>query len=464
MISVLVFVLLHPKFPFIEIPNNFVSVRLEDFLILFAVFNWFFYILVSGKWKDLIKNRVFQGVILFWFVGLVSSYSAISLIQTVSFTSLVFHFLRRVELMILLLLGLSIPIDKRRFGIFLLTVFICLVIVNVYALGQLYLGFPSISTMNTKLSKGKIVYLVRGQRVNSTFAGPYDLAVFLVMSMIVLVSFVIYILPYLIRKKRILPFVIFLVVLVLSLYVFMLAAARLSFIALFVGVILLLFLLGKRKLIFVSLFVFLGIVLYPSQLRDRFLLAIKVNINKEWSSFKAINKEQEIRNQLNIPTLPSSGKRIDVGEGLPADVVPGEPVNAAEIAVYRSLEIRTKMEWPRAWRAFLRNPFLGSGYSSVDLATDNDFLRLLAEVGILGFISFWLLIFVIFKKLFYFWKISSGFLKYYISSVISLFFAFIVNSFLIDVFEASKVASFLWLLLGLTLSYLSCNFRPSKKL
>jgi len=464
-LSVLVFVLLYQKFPFIELPRMVVSVRLEDFLILFTVLSFSFYVFFSGKWKDLIKNRIFQAAVLFWLVGIVSSYSAISLIQTVSFSAVVFHFLRRVELLILVFLGMTIPINKRRFTLFLLTLFISLFIVNFYAVGQLYLHFPSISTINTELSKGKIVYLVPGQRVNSTFAGHYDLAVFLVMMMLPLVSFVVYLLPF-VRKDKIKFFVFLLLIfaLGLSFYVFMLTAARLSFIALFLGVIFLLLLLNKKKLILFSVLIFLAILAYPSQLRDRFLLTIKVNIAKEWSSFSAVNKEQEKRSQLNIPTLPSSGKRLDVGEDFPADVVPGEPNNIAEVAVYRSFEIRTQVEWPRAWRAFLRNPFLGSGYSSVELATDNDFLRLLAEVGILGFFAFIILLYLVFKRLFYFWKKSSGFLRYYISGVIALFFAFIINSFLIDVFEASKIASLLWLLLGVTFGYLDYNFRAAKRI
>ena len=54
----------------------------------------------------------------------------------------------------------------------------------------------------------------------------------------------------------------------------------------------------------------------------------------------------------------------------------------------RSTNIRLNVEWPRAIRAFSKNPLLGTGYSSISLATDNDYLRALGEVGFLGFISF----------------------------------------------------------------------------
>lgn len=459
----LVFFVLYQKFPLFELTGMFVSIRLEDFLVFSTILLVAFYAFVSGRWKISFENRISQSVLLFWFVGLLSSYSAIFLVKVVSFPAVILHFLRRVELLSLLFWGIVIPIDKRRFFLFFLTLFISLLSVNFYALGQVYFHFPSISTVNTELSKGKIVYLASGQRVNSTFAGHYDLAVFLVMTMLLLASFIIYML-HLARENKKIFFVLFVLIFTfgLSFYVFLLTAARLSFLAFLGGTISLLFLLGKKRFILFPILVFLLILVYPSQLRDRLLLTIKVNIAREWNSFSALNKEQEKRSKLNIPTLPSSGERIDVGGGLPADVVPGEPVNIAELAVYRSFEIRTQVEWPRAWRAFLRNPLLGSGYSSVGLATDNDLLRLLAEVGLLGFLSFFLIIFLILRKLIYLLKSAGDFEKYYISGIISLLLAFLFNSLLIDVFEASKIASLLWLLLGLTFGYIECSLKDFK--
>ena len=57
----------------------------------------------------------------------------------------------------------------------------------------------------------------------------------------------------------------------------------------------------------------------------------------------------------------------------------------------RSVSIRLNVEWPRAIRAFSKNPLLGTGYSSITLATDNDFLRLLGEVGLVGALAFFLI-------------------------------------------------------------------------
>ncbi|MEK9207406.1 MAG: hypothetical protein AAB922_02925, partial [Patescibacteria group bacterium] len=53
-----------------------------------------------------------------------------------------------------------------------------------------------------------------------------------------------------------------------------------------------------------------------------------------------------------------------------------------------SFTTRFQGEWPRAIEAFTRNILVGSGYGSVSLAVDNNYLRILAETGLLGFLSF----------------------------------------------------------------------------
>src|SRR3989339_1424154 len=53
-----------------------------------------------------------------------------------------------------------------------------------------------------------------------------------------------------------------------------------------------------------------------------------------------------------------------------------------------SFTTRFQGEWPKTFDAFKRNIFLGSGYRSVSLAVDNNYLRILGESGLLGFTAF----------------------------------------------------------------------------
>ena len=456
-VFLLIFVPLYQKFPLVELKGSPVAIRLEDFLILFYFIFWTLYVLISGKWKVILKNRLTLLVLLFLFVGFLSSFSAFFLKSTVSFSGVVFHFLRRVELLSFLLFPLALSFDKRRFSIFIFVFLLVVFVADFYGFGQRFLRFPAVSTVNTELSKGKIYYLGVGDRVNSTFAGHYDLAVFLMMSIILIFSFIIFVFDkwILIKKKKYFTYLLVLLFLFLfSFYILVITAARLSFLALVLGVFALIILLRKKKLLLISFFAIFLFFLFPSHLRERLILTFVVNIKREWSGYQPVNEIQERRNQLNIPTLPIYHQKIEVREGISApDIAPGEPEDLSQLAVYRSFEIRTKIEWPRAIRAFLRDPLLGSGYSSIGLATDNDFLRLLGEVGVLGFISFVLLLFFIWRKLFVLWKGVKRFDKYYVSAILSLFLAFVFNAILIDVFEATKVASLFWLLIGVTLAY-----------
>ena len=121
--------------------------------------------------------------------------------------------------------------------------------------------------------------------------------------------------------------------------------------------------------------------------------------------YEGKTQDQQIRSRLNIPTLAiktssesAETSTFATGSGeVATDITPGEPIDTTELGVYRSFQIRLNIEWPRAIRAFWKNPFLGTGYSSITIATDNDYLRILGETGIFGLLSFVLLFFVLVK-------------------------------------------------------------------
>ncbi len=57
-----------------------------------------------------------------------------------------------------------------------LVLFLATLGVIVYGLGQKFFGWPVVSTMNEEFSKGMLLTLSEWARINSTFAGHYDLA------------------------------------------------------------------------------------------------------------------------------------------------------------------------------------------------------------------------------------------------------------------------------------------------
>lgn len=457
--TLIVFIPLYMKYPLFRVSGSFVSIRLEDLLILSTYFVWSLYILISKKYKTLLADKLFVAILVFLFVGLISSYFSSFGLQTTTFKLSVLHLLRRAELILLMPVAYTTIKNNKQIFKYLLLLFIVTSIVGVYALGQRYASFPALTTINTELSKGLIYYLNSYDRVSSTFSGHYDLAVYLMMIIIILSSATIYLVNKIINKGWIkteknlyLLSIPLFAILLLSGWVLIMTAARFSFVALVAGIILL-FLLTKNHKYFVLLFISLiGFLIVPSNLRDRMVSTFTVYLGQGVDTFSG-NEEQQKRYELNIPTLPKSKAREGGGVDFVPDITPGEPTDPTQIGVYRSLSIRLDVEWPRALRSFAKNPLLGTGYSSIDLATDNDILRSLGEVGILGTFAFFLILYEVLKRLVLLFHSSSGLARYLLAGVLSMVLAFIANSLFIDVFEGSKIAGMFWLISGITLAY-----------
>lgn len=136
-------------------------------------------------------------------------------------------------------------------------------------------------------------------------------------------------------------------------------------------------------------------------------------------------------------------------------IINGDFLIKKVLAYDLSFTTRFQGEWPRAMDAFRRNILVGSGYGSVGLAVDNSYLRMLGEVGLLGFGAF-LAIFLL--SGIYIRKMIPDVDNYEARSFIIGFIAGVmgiaINALFIDVFEASKVAFVLWLLFGITLGTL----------
>lgn len=356
--------------------------------------------------------------------------------------------------MILLPIVFTVINNKKRLLIILAVISLTVLSVNIYALGQKYLNWPVISTTNSEFSKGLILYLTPGARVNSTFAGHYDLAVFLMMFLIMVTGLFFSFKNFILKAWMLL-------LSGLSTLVLIMTAARVSFVTALIGIILTLMFAHKNK--FVVIIVIFGILamVYPSQLRDRLISTVTVNLLEQGQRYVPTNEKQTIRNRLNIPTLATPDSTDSAWTSIPrstdsattaSDITPGEPVDSTDLAVYRSFGIRFNIEWPRALNAFSKNPFLGTGYSSLGLATDNDILRSLGEVGLLGTIAFALILVGVFKKVFRSIKNSDGLIRYFACGVLALIIAFILNGLFIDVFEASKVTAVFWMVLGLAIS------------
>ncbi|NMA30086.1 MAG: O-antigen ligase family protein [Candidatus Pacebacteria bacterium] len=140
-----------------------------------------------------------------------------------------------------------------------------------------------------------------------------------------------------------------------------------------------------------------------------------------------------------------------------------------------SLAIRLDELWPNAIDGFITNPVLGSAYATLNKkefyhfteaeSTDNNFLRTLGETGLLGFITFYGIFWVIFYQIEKNKK-ASPWLKSLNLAFMAASIGLLANALYIDVFASSKVAFTYWALAGaiLAINYQESHEAQAKKL
>jgi len=423
--AILIVIPLYPKFPFIKIPGTYVSIRIEDFLIfaLALLFVVFFF----KELPNLIKNRLESSILVFILIGFVSLLSAILVTKTVTPPIAVLHWLRRIEYFVPMGIGI---LYFKRYGtedleFFLKVLMITVFIAFAYGFGQMHFSWPVIITQNNEYAKGIALRWVAGSQLNSTFAGHYDLATFLVFSLPIFISLFFVI-------KGLWSRVLLAIVTLSGLWLLANTASRISIVSYLLASVISLLLLRKYKAIILTLAVSLMVFSLTGNVIDRYTQVVTVYYQRIVSKFKV--------KAADAVELPQRRENIN-SQPTPAPVFED-----------RSTSIRLNVEWPRALRAFKKNPLLGTGYSSITLATDNDFLRLLGEVGLLGLLSFVLLFSNIFNlagRIISRPNLLRGVELAFIAAFIGGLIGVLVNALFIDIFEASKFAIIFFLVTGL---------------
>lgn len=416
--AILICVPLYPKFPLFKIPGTYVSIRLEDFLIAITLVLFLIPLIKNFKKTKLdhiFSNKVSVSIFLFLIIGFISLISGIFLTNTVVPSIGFLHLLRRVEYFSMFFVGFLYikKNEDKNFSEYLIKILLLVnLLVFLYGIGQRYLSLPVIVTQNEEYSKGIALLWSPGSHINSTFAGHYDLASYLVLTIPIFIA------SFFAVKNKYMKLILALSV-GSGFWLFSSAVSRISIAAFVLATVITLYLLKKYKEILIIVVISAIMFGFSPDLRVRFKRLIDVGLNKI--------------STIQLAVLAAGTEEVPVFED-------------------RSTSIRFNVEWPRAFRAFSKNPLLGTGYSSISLATDNDYLRLLGEVGILGFFAFGLIFINIFKSIKNIWpleKYFSGFDLILIASLIGSTIGILVTAVFIDIFEASKFAIIFWLLMGL---------------
>jgi hypothetical protein len=465
---------LWPKLPIKMINYTYISIRFDD--IYLALMTAVFFIQMIRR-KVNINKTFFILFSIFWLAVFISCFWGIKIGETIIIPHLgLLHSLRRVEYMIVFFIAASVVKTKKDFFQLTNFYFFAVLLVVLYSLGQKFLNFPAVQTMNPEYAKGYLLYLTPEARISGTFAGHYDLAAYLVFAIPLILGFY-----FFSNKKN------YLYLFILSLVILVYTSSRISFVAYVFAAGA--FLIYIRKYLFTIFVAILTVVLMltTGALTQRFLKTFQVrrilvdektgavyvgqtittkelpagtfyvrlkdqtsNINLD--AFKNQVIQEKINEATKSGTVLSKKEKEDLIATFSANI---KPVNTVVSDI--SFATRLQIEWPRAINAFKKNPLLGTGPSSITEATDNDYLRWLGETGLLGTLIFLNILFIILKNI---WDRLKNFSPQ--EKLISYGFIFgllglLVNASYIDVFEASKVAYTFWTIAGIFIGYSSLN-------
>ncbi len=490
----LIFIPLYPKLPIIDIiPGYIVRIRVEDFLILFTLIVWI--IQVARKKVSLTQNPLFKPISLYLIVGILSVLSAFFIIRTVPLEPLhmgktFLHYLRRIEYFSLFFILFSAVRKPKDIKIFTFILIFAVLGVTIYGYGQKYLYWPAFSTMNREFSKGWLLYLTGNSRLLSTFGGHYDLAAYMMMMLTFLWSL------FFGLKNKLAKAGVF-ILLAASFWTLILTASRTSFLAYIASVSIVVFLWIFRHsltwfitrwiaVIALSMFVMISF----GDLSERFAKLLR--IEERFGGLKSVllkpatnppqdkavflvNNLQAVTSKSDQPPTPDKDQAKRPSDVIDDQLLPLPDSTDSSKIIYTqrsysdsalqydlSTGIRLDALWPMAINGFMKNPLLGSGYATLNKSqftefteaesTDNDFLRMLGETGLLGTLAF---LGTIFIANLYIWKalpgVKDNFTYAFLVSAMALSFGMLVNAIYIDVFEASKVAYTYWSIMGIAL-------------
>jgi hypothetical protein len=512
----LAFIPLYPKLPLFDaIPGYIVRVRLEDIFVLFTAFIWLIQLLRKKiKWNTPFFLFILLYAVI-GLLSLTSAIFLTKTIpqELLHIGKSGLHYFRYLEYFALFLIVFSSIKTHKHIKVLISTLLITLVLVSAYGYGQKYWYWPVYSTMNREFSKGLKLYLTEHARVQSTFGGHYDFAAFLVILLPIALTLAFKtknnthkIVFHLIHLAGLWSMVVsasrtsFLAYLASAgAIIIILSLQEKRWINKFKSFFSKSFLMG---LIVVTTMVFFG-----DDMHER-LLQVLEGYPKAWKTYHVLNDKKKvavkwvlITTGLKEPEKPKDGISLDEAIVLESVLVPSDerPTTSKPSDVYvdvpdiiyvasisaqgenivveverdrtwsdnahkfgLSLGIRLDTLWPRAISGFMRNPLLGSGYATLNKegvthfteaeSTDNNFLRTLGETGLLGFITFYGLVFMAIKIAFKQIKnksvLISGLALGFIGSSIGL----LLNAVYIDVFAASKVAFTYWGMTGIVVA------------
>jgi hypothetical protein len=484
----LAFIPLYPKIPLIHVIRSWVYIRLEDFLVVIALVGVLVKIVKERKFP---KTPLTTPLFVYWGIGCVILIISLVFIGPKLmgyFPHLaILHYIRRIEYMMVFFIGfLAVKERPKLLPIIITVLSITVLAIVIYGIGQKYMGWPAFLTMNEEFAKGVPLRLPPTARIASTFGGHYDLAAYLVLVLPLFASLIIGA-PFLWQKAAVL-------VLFIGLFVMLLlTASRISFGVYLISMSFMLWWHHKRWAIIPVIIVSIVAMNFISGTSERFLKTLRFSdVIIDLSTGQAVGTLDKLENgnatiqKIASPaeeTLPKGSGFVGVANtsSVPAAQEPVKVIKTIEIfkstslasasgevatisgsfliqkALVYDISITTRFQgqWPKAMKAFERNILFGSGFSTLSVASDGDYHRMLGETGIVGTIAFLGIFLMAFVSFFRAKDLLVGWEKGFVIGIFAGLVGLLFNASLIDVFEASKVAFTLWIVLGISIGLLA---------
>ncbi|GIK83848.1 MAG: hypothetical protein BroJett025_04700 [Patescibacteria group bacterium] len=485
----IVFIPLFPKIPIFDVlPGYIVRARPEDILIFITALIW---LKDAYKKRFKVKSTYFWMVVLYTISGLISILLGTLLIKSIPAQLLhigksSLHLFRYLEYFALFFFTYSSIKTQKQLKIVLVLLAFTILGVVLYGFGQEYLHFPLYSTMNREYSKGTTLYLQEGARPQSTFAGHYDLAAYLVIVLPIIFSLALNTLQIdlkrlqkTIKQKSTYTSIFLHIVHILGAWMLVTSGSKTALLAYVVGIFVVLLLhlqkLGNIKqqlkwgsiavvLVTIALTIFLNF--FALTTRDKFISLIKTAFNGS-----------------DIPANPDATPDDLVGDGVVFKQITIQNDDGTErkewieekstwsqnaLKYGLSMGIRLDTLWPNALKGFINNPLFGNGYAtlvsisnpgeySTAESTDNNFLRTIGETGILGFLTFYGFICIIALEIFKQKTETAPIIQALRIGFLGSILGILINATYIDVFAASKVAYTFWAFAGITIAAVKPN-------
>lgn len=469
------FIPLYPKFPLKFIEYTYVAIRVDD---LFVAFYCLLFTIQLVRRKAQINMYYIKLFGLFWGAIFLSLISGILITKTVIHPNIgLMHAFRRVEYMIVFFIVFASIRSKNDAWRLLTAYTISFGIVLFYGIGQKFFGLPAVQTMNPEFARGHLLYLTPEARVSSTFAGHYDFAAYLVFSIPLIWGIMLSV-----QRKIVKTFLFG--ISITAIFLLVLTASRTSFISYIVSAPIFLFANKKFRLGIIILIISIVLTTYSQDMIKRWIKTIQIKqilVNERTgevyipqksspqelpagSLYIRLEKQEPIHNETILykqsiiqkeilNEASRAGRVLTASETANIVATLSGDIKPVSGALYdTSIATRFQVEWPRAIKAFLKNPLLGSGPSSITEATDGDYFRWIGEFGLLGTSIFLGLLFFLHKSIFFFWRNIKTNKKYMYGSVLFGTGGLLVTAGFIDVFEASKVAYTFWFIMGIIIS------------